>query len=272
MKLQREKFCDTIGVTSYLEGLMLQITQLRLRPGEEKDLKSAVSKHLRIPAQDVFSARLLRLSVDARKRDDVRYVLSVAAGVKNEKAVLSKNKNRSVTAYEKSVPRLKTYDIPAPAHRPVVVGAGPAGLFAAMQLALAGAKPILLERGKDVDRRSADVELMRQKGMLDPESNVQFGEGGAGTFSDGKLHTGIKDGRLGAVLQMLVDAGAPEEILWRSEPHVGTDMLKIAVKGLRQRLTELGFVCEKIETTMKKFAEVLNKTVPVTFISGVAKN
>ncbi len=222
---------------------MLQISQLRLRPGEEKDLEGAASKHLRIPRQDVFFARLLRLSVDARKRDDVRYVLSLAVKVKNEKAVLTKNKNRSVTAYENSVPKLNDFGgCISPSVRPVVVGAGPAGLFAAMQLAIAGAKPILLERGRDVDRRSEDVELMRQKGILDPESNVQFGEGGAGTFSDGKLHTGIKDSRLGAVLQLLVDAGAPEEILWRNEPHVGTDMLKIAVKGIRNRLTELG--CE----------------------------
>ncbi|MBR6812388.1 MAG: NAD(P)/FAD-dependent oxidoreductase, partial [Oscillospiraceae bacterium] len=221
---------------------MLHITQLRLRPGEEKDLESAASKYLKIPKQDVLAVKLLRLSVDARKRDDVRYVLSLAVSVKNEKAVLAKNKNRSVSVYQKTEQRLNAEKSVCPALRPVVVGAGPAGLFAAMQLALAGAKPILLERGKDVDRRSADVELMSQKGILDPESNVQFGEGGAGTFSDGKLHTGIKDSRLGAVLQLLVDAGAPEEILWRSEPHVGTDMLKIAVKGLRQKLIALG--CE----------------------------
>ena len=127
-----------------------------------------------------------------------------------------------------------------PALRPVVCGAGPAGLFAVLTLARAGAEPILLERGSAVDERKADVEKFYQTRALDTESNIQFGEGGAGAFSDGKLNTGTHDKRGRQVLHDLVQAGAPDEILWQAKPHIGTDRLPDAVKGLREMILAHG--------------------------------
>ena len=124
--------------------------------------------------------------------------------------------------------------------RPVVVGLGPAGLFCGLILAKAGYKPIVLERGKDVDRRHADVEHFWATGQLNPNSNVQFGEGGAGTFSDGKLTTGIKDVRIRKVLDEMVAAGAPADILYKQKPHIGTDVLRTVVKNIREDIIQNG--------------------------------
>ena len=135
-----------------------------------------------------------------------------------------------------------TYDVPSwkGGCSPLVVGAGPAGLFAALILAQSGAKPVLIERGRDVDRRTEDVNSFWQSGRLDTSSNVQFGEGGAGTFSDGKLNTGTKDNRQRKVLNEFVAHGAPDEILYNAKPHIGTDKLKATVKGIREEIISLG--------------------------------
>ena len=125
-------------------------------------------------------------------------------------------------------------------HRPIVVGFGPAGMFAALILAQAGLRPLVLERGQDVDARTAAVERFWQDGVLNVQSNVQFGEGGAGTFSDGKLTTGIKDVRIRKVLEEFVAAGAPEEILYKQKPHIGTDILRVVVKNIREEIKRLG--------------------------------
>ena len=125
-------------------------------------------------------------------------------------------------------------------HRPIVVGFGPAGMFAALILAQAGLRPLVLERGQDVDARTAAVERFWQDGVLNVQSNVQFGEGGAGTFSDGKLTTGIKDVRIRKVLEEFVAAGAPEEILYKQKPHIGTDILRVVVKNIREEIIRLG--------------------------------
>ena len=200
------------------------------------DLEALCEKKLRIKRDRLISVKLAKKSVDARKKSDVHFLISLDIEAKGEEALLKTLKNASVTEpVEYSVPQIK-----APSYRPVIVGFGPAGMFAALVLAMAGAAPIVLERGGDVDSRCRAVEEFQSGGRLDPECNIQFGEGGAGTFSDGKLTTGIKDRRIGWVLERLVEFGAPEEILWLAKPHIGTDRLRTAVKALRERVISLG--------------------------------
>lgn len=205
----------------------------------EKELRDAAARALKISANEITAFSLFRRSVDARKKDRVHFICAVNLSLAvDETAVLKKAKGIKavLTApYHYSLPKRAV-----PPQRPVVVGAGPAGLFAGLILAKAGARPILVERGRDVDRRSQDVEEFFLTGRLNPLSNVQFGEGGAGTFSDGKLNTGTKDPRARKVLEEFVAAGAPEEILYQAKPHIGTDRLKTTVKNLRTAILSLG--------------------------------
>ena len=217
---------------------MLRIDQLRLSPGQSESILSGkIAKLLRLPAGDILRTEILRRAVDAR--EELFFVYTVAAEVKNEAQVLRRCRDKRVSRYTPEI-----YHLPAPCAAddipPVVVGAGPAGLFAALVLAHAGLKPILLERGQPTEQRTLDVEAFWSGGPLNTESNVQFGEGGAGAFSDGKLNTGTRDPRHRFILQQLVDCGAPESILADAKPHVGTDYLHIVLKNLRRRLTELG--------------------------------
>lgn len=199
------------------------------------DLMQLCTKNLKISENRIKSVRLAKKSVDARKKNDVHFIISVEISAKGEERLLKTLKNAvAVEEYNYEIPRI------SPKKRPVVVGFGPAGMFAALVLSLAGAEPIVLERGQDVDSRVKSVENFQNGGKLDPECNVQFGEGGAGTFSDGKLTTGIKDKRIPRVLQWLVEFGAPEEILYLAKPHIGTDKLRTVVKNLRSRVIELG--------------------------------
>ena len=201
-------------------------------------LTEAVLRKLRIPADMLQSVTLAKKSVDARDKGDVHFVLSVDVKVRNEEAVLKRLKPGTANRVNPpALPALPKGNFRRP---PVVVGAGPAGLFAALTLARAGANPILIERGKPVDQRSRDVSAMQKDGQLDPESNVQFGEGGAGAFSDGKLTTGTKSPYIRTVLQTFVEHGAPEEILYLSKPHIGTDRLKGVVAGIREEIKRLG--------------------------------
>ena len=217
---------------------MLRIDQIRLLPGDSETLlPGKCARILRLPAEDIVSCAVLRRAIDAR--EGLTLVYTAAVEVKREDTVLRRCRDKRVSRYAP-----ETYALPAavtaPEIPPIVVGAGPAGLFAALVLARCGARPIVLERGRPVEQRQTDVERFWSGGVLDTESNVQFGEGGAGAFSDGKLNTGTRDVRHRFIMETLVRCGAPESILADARPHVGTDMLHIALRKLRQELTEAG--------------------------------
>lgn len=205
----------------------------------EKDLREAAAKALNIPLNEIKAFSLARRSIDARKKDQVHFICAVNLSLSGEEtAVLKRSRYKKAflaPPYHYSLPNAFL-----PALRPIVIGTGPAGLFAGLILAQAGARPILIERGRDVERRSRDVEEFFLTGKLNPLSNVQFGEGGAGTFSDGKLNTGTKDARARKVLEEFAAAGAPEEILFQAKPHIGTDRLRTTVKNLRRTIIALG--------------------------------
>ncbi len=214
---------------------MILINNLKLPLETDfSNLKPAVEKLITFKTDNVY---LYKKSVDARRRDNVHFCCSVLVETKNEQALLKKNKN--ATLYINKKYDWKKADN-LPKKKPIVVGFGPCGMFCALTLARAGLKPIVIERGQDADTRKKDVDIFLQGGKLNPESNVQFGEGGAGTFSDGKLNTGIKDVRCRAVLEEFVFYGAKENILTDVKPHIGTDILVDVVKNIRNEIIDLG--------------------------------
>lgn len=247
---------------------MIRIQQIKLAvdcKNERTALLKKAARLLRLEPSTIQSLSIVKRSIDARKKPDICRVYTVDVQVANEQAVSRKirgkdgqiqlveektyrfpvsermvqDKGRSVgeiDAGKQTVRRISTYD------RPVIVGTGPAGLFCGYMLSKAGYRPLLLERGKEVHKRREDVERFWREGVLDPGSNVQFGEGGAGTFSDGKLTTSVKDqkGRMREVLRIFVEAGAPEEILYEAKPHIGTDILMRVVENLRGQIIEWG--------------------------------
>ena len=226
---------------------MIRLSDIKIKIGaaadavqEQEALRRAVLRKLKIGSQDLYGFTIFKKSVDARRKEDILLVYTVDVRVRKEERFLHRGGLKSIMpAPEGAAPKALYGAEPLP-HRPVIVGMGPAGLFAGLLLAKNGYRPIILERGEDVDRRAAKINLFWQKRLLDPESNVQFGEGGAGTFSDGKLTTLINDRRCRAILEEFVKAGAPPEILYQSKPHIGTDILKGTVKNIREAIRAYG--------------------------------
>lgn len=202
--------------------------------GTQEELRRAAAKRLHVPERAVQNLRMVKRSVDARKKNDVHFICTVECEAPEGKGGKDPKIGKAVS-YRYELPAGRPME-----KRPLVIGFGPAGMFAALILAEAGYRPIVAERGAPVEERTGSVESFWKTGVLDTESNVQFGEGGAGTFSDGKLNTGTKDPRAGFVLREFVAAGAPEEILWEAKPHIGTDRLPQAVKGIRKKILSLG--------------------------------
>lgn len=223
---------------------MIRITQLKLPADHTKDeLKDKILKLLRIDTHALLSYAVIKQSLDARKKPELYYVYTVDVHVSDEQAVKRRTRHKNIMFCRPEPDYvLRARGDQAPAHRPVIIGTGPAGLFCGYELALLGYRPILLERGADVDRRLADVKQFWEEGKLNIHSNVQFGEGGAGTFSDGKLNTLVKDPqrRNARVLKVFTEYGAPEEIRYQNKPHLGTDMLTGIVKNMRKSIEKLG--------------------------------
>ena len=220
---------------------MIRISQLKL-PVEhtEANLKHKIAKLLKTSAP--FTWEIRRQSLDCRKKNDKKFVYTLDVSIANEQKILRKINNNNITSTNE-----KPYTFPLSgdeplAHPPVVVGSGPAGLFCAWYLAKAGYCPLVLERGEDAQSRKKTVDAFWKDGVLNPDSNVQFGEGGAGTFSDGKLNTLVKDpcGRNHQVLERFVQAGAPQEILYQNKPHLGTDILIGIVQNMRREIEDMG--------------------------------
>lgn len=250
---------------SDVEVTMIRIQQIKLA-ADCKDERAALlkkaAKLLRMEPAAIQSLSLVKRSIDARKKPDICRVYTVDVKVADEQAVFRKirGKNGQIQLVEEKMYRFPAFEKTAAADaqtgakaavaqlpmrtvdRPMIVGAGPAGLFCGYMLAKAGFRPLLLERGREVHKRREDVERFWRDGVLDPGSNVQFGEGGAGTFSDGKLTTTVKDpkGRMREVLRIFVEAGAPEEILYEAKPHIGTDILIKVVENLRSQIIKWG--------------------------------
>ncbi len=219
---------------------MILIRNIKLSPDEPQEkLKALAAKKLRVLPEDIKSLTVTKRSLDARKKDNIRYVYSVAADVAgNEEKIIVRAKDTDVTAYEPV-----RYEIPhvgEASKRPLVVGFGPAGMFAALVLARAGMRPVVIERGQDALTRKAKVERFHETGELDTECNIQFGEGGAGTFSDGKLNTGTHDKRLRWMLNEFAAHGAPESVAYDAKPHIGTDILIDVVQNIRRDIISLG--------------------------------
>lgn len=226
---------------------MIRISQMKLPCGHSReDLEGKIAKTLRLKGGQPLRYEIRRHSVDARKKPQLFdiYTVDVDLGgsLSADRKLAAKLRRGEISAVDPQPYRFPDQGSQQMKRRPVVIGAGPAGLFCAMMLAEHGYRPLLLERGRRVEDRKRDIEKYWETGLLDPVSNVQFGEGGAGTFSDGKLNTQINDktGRSGEVLRIFVEAGAPEDILYESKPHIGTDILSEVIPAIRERIIAAG--------------------------------
>lgn len=220
---------------------MIRIRDISMAPAHSvSQLTFEAAKLLRVSNSVVRGVKIVKRSIDARKKPDVRINYTIDVKVDgNEERILKRSgcKKAMIAPWF----HYKVRPVSAPGqNRPVIVGFGPAGMFAGLVLAMAGCRPLILERGDEAAVRQQKVEQFWKTGELDPQSNVQFGEGGAGTFSDGKLNTGVNNPRIGWVLEQFVQAGAREEILYDAKPHIGTDVLVHVVQAIRNRILSLG--------------------------------
>ena len=239
---------------------MLRVSNIKTNIDDDKSkILELVLKKLKIKENEIIKFHIFKESIDARKRGRIDFVYTVDVEVKNEEKLLKKGLKDVVQVKQPNYIGV-SHGNNKIKHRPVVVGSGPAGLFAALLLAQRGYNPLLLERGLDVDERTKDINNFWTNRVFKNNSNVQFGEGGAGTFSDGKLTTRIKDIRCRKVLEELVNFGSPDEILYSHKPHVGTDILKNVVKNIREEIKRVGHSArDSYEMLYSKGVKIIQK-------------
>ncbi len=233
---------------------MIRIQQLKLPVSHTKEqLVQKIARELRVPETSILEYQFRRQSIDARKKSEVLFVYTIDVQVKNEAMVLRHVKGNKITLAKDISYYFPVCGREPLKHPPVIIGSGPAGLFCAYLLAQYGYAPIIIERGKCMEERTQDVEQFWENNKLNLESNVQFGEGGAGTFSDGKLNTLVKDvkGRNQKVLDIFIKHGAPKEIGYQSKPHIGTDILRNVIVDMRRQIEAWGGTY-LFETCVKK--------------------
>lgn len=223
---------------------MIRLRQLNVNVLEnsKQNLLNKCAKKLKIKVSDIKEITIVKKSIDARKKPDIFFSYEIDVAVNDEMIVLAKTASSDIFLVKENSYKFNITGIQNIKKRPIIIGSGPAGLFCGYMLALNGYKPIIIERGQDVDNRIKDVQEFWKNGNLKINSNVQFGEGGAGTFSDGKLNTLVKDinNRQKKVLEIFVEAGAPKEILYENKPHIGTDILRTVVKNIRKKIISMG--------------------------------
>ena len=223
---------------------MLRVRQIKISLQNDNDnfIKKQISKVLKINEEDILSYKINKKSLDARKKDNIFFVYEFDINIKNEDKVLSKNKSDDIFITPNEDYKIEITGTKEIINRPIIVGSGPAGLFCAYILAENNYNPLVIERGASVDERVKIIEEFWKTGKLDKNTNVQFGEGGAGTFSDGKLNTLTKDKehRGKKVFDIFVENGAPEEIKYINHPHIGTDILRNVVKNIRNKIISMG--------------------------------
>lgn len=225
------------------ENRMIRVNEIKFKLGEplaHAAIVKKISTKLKVRKEQIVEYKIIRESIDARKEVVLSYTIDVE--LSDEKECINRGFKQAPQPFS-SIDQSLTQnqcDMLKKANRPIVIGFGPAGIFSALQLAKVGLKPIVLEQGEEVDARTLTVEKFWEAGELNTRSNVQFGEGGAGTFSDGKLTTRIKDPRIEMVMDVLVRNGAPDNIIYKNKPHIGTDLLKIIVKNIRHEIENFG--------------------------------
>ncbi len=245
---------------------MIRLRQIKvpITAKEQETLLLKTAKLLRIAQSDIKDLKIIKKSLDARKKDNLFYVYEIDVEVLNEELILKKYTSTDIFKTPKEEYTFKKTGTKDLSTRPIVVGSGPAGLFAAYLLAENNYNPLIIERGEKVEERIKTIEEFWKTGLLNKESNVQFGEGGAGTFSDGKLNTLVKDKEFRGkkTFEIFVENGAPEEIMYESKPHIGTDILRTVIKNMREKIISMGGEF-RYSTKLTKIHQENNKLVSI---------